>query len=210
MRNCYRLSIQGHLMRVKEDTWMKSSGCREGPIENAYVQGAESCATPLLSSSTFRTCECVRAWKCCMFICKVSFWAVLRLLCPCCISSSSSLPSFSSSSPLSPHASGDGWAHLLQTSFLWNQDTAVAFVLLHWSQRIETSVYEYCMYTHERTVKVHFPIPECNEKNLFQMVCKVALVCVFLPTPRSETHMPSSVVSIAFVLTAPQRAESKA
>lgn len=82
MQNCYRLSIQSHLTRLKEDNQMNSGVCREGPIQNAYVQGPEYCTTPLLGQSTI--CECVRLWKCCIFICNASFWSVLPLHCPCC------------------------------------------------------------------------------------------------------------------------------
>ncbi len=32
---------------VSEDTKMNNCECREGPVENAYVQGPEFCATPL-------------------------------------------------------------------------------------------------------------------------------------------------------------------
>lgn len=42
------------------------------------------------------------------------------------------------------------------------------------------------------------------------MAFKVALACVVLSTLTRKTHTANDVVSIAFVLTAPQRAESKA
>lgn len=51
--------------------------------------------------------------------------------------------------PLSPHASADGWAHLLQISFESNRDSVVALLLLPWTQKIETSAHEYYMYTHK-------------------------------------------------------------
>lgn len=69
--------IQGpHLTRVNKDTRMNSSRCREGPIENAYVQGSEFCASPLPGQSTFRTREHARECgnaSAVIFICKVSF-----------------------------------------------------------------------------------------------------------------------------------------
>lgn len=47
--------------------------------------------------------------------------------------------------PLSPRASADGWAHLLQISIESNQDTVVASLLHQWAPRIEISAYKYCM-----------------------------------------------------------------
>ncbi len=41
------LNIQGlHVRRAHKDTRINSRGCREGPIENAYVQDPEVCTTP--------------------------------------------------------------------------------------------------------------------------------------------------------------------
>ncbi|TDH10081.1 hypothetical protein EPR50_G00071270 [Perca flavescens] len=43
------LSTQGpHVRRAQKDAGMNSSGYREGPIENAFLQGPEFCAAPLL------------------------------------------------------------------------------------------------------------------------------------------------------------------
>ena len=46
------LSTQGpQVRRAQKDARMNSCGCGEGPIENAFLQGSEFCATPLLAWS---------------------------------------------------------------------------------------------------------------------------------------------------------------
>lgn len=42
--------------------------------------------------------------------------------------------------PVVPRAFADGWAHLLQISFESRRDSAVASLLLQWTQRKELSV----------------------------------------------------------------------
>lgn len=61
-------------------------------------------------------------------------------------------------------------------------------------------------HTHRRCM---FQYVHATEKLLTQMVCEAA--CVFPPAPRSNTHTHiRQTMLLVFVLTAPQRAESKA
>ena len=47
------------MRRAQKDAKMNSCGCGEGPIENAFLQGPEFCATPLVELG--RRCQALEA-----------------------------------------------------------------------------------------------------------------------------------------------------
>lgn len=108
--------------------------------------------------------------------------------------------------PLSPHASADGWAHLLQISFESNRDSVVALLLPQWTQIIETSAHECYRYTRKKHTGNMFQCIYVKEKLYENGLWKWFLCCVFHQDP--GVKQTQNTVSIAFVLTAPQRAES--